>query len=112
MEHKEFEQKIMKRVMRMYYLKKVINPLMFKVYALTAATVGIFSLVSVTNVFKNMPSLLEAGNVLHFASHAITNTELSVQLVLGIAILVGVLLIRDTIKNFAYAAKFSTQHLS
>lgn len=86
----------------MYYLKKVCNPLMFKVYTLTAALVGMTSLVSVTNVFKNMPSLLEVGSVYRFVNSAIVNTELSVQLVLGITVLVAVLLVRDTIKNFSY----------
>ena len=110
MEH-TLEQKIMKRVVRTYYLKKAFNPLMFKVYALGVAFVGISSLVSVSNVFKNMPSLLEVGSVYTFIHSAITNTELSVQLVLGVAVIVSALLIRDTIKNFSYSAKLSTQHL-
>ena len=103
------EQKIMKRVMRMYYLKKVFNPLMFKVYALTIAFIGMSSLISVTNVFKNMPSLFEVGNLLRFTSNAITNTELSVQLVLGVVVVVGVLLTRDTIKNFSYHSQLATR---
>ena len=105
MENKELEQKIMKRVMRTYYLKKVFNPLMFKVYALVVAFIGVSSLVSVTNVFKNMPSLLEVGSLYTFMSSAIANTEVSVQLVLAVAVVVGVLLIRDTIKNFSYSGQ-------
>lgn len=105
----KLEQKIMKQVMRTYYLKKVFNPLMFKVYALSVAFVGMFSLVSVVNVFRNMPSLLEVGNVLRFVNSAIANTEFSVQLVLGVVVIVGALLIRDTIKNFSYSGKLAVE---
>jgi len=102
------EQKIMKQVMRVYYLKKVFNPLMFKVYALVIAFVGMSSLVSLTNVFKNMPSLLEVGKLYTFTSSAIANTEVSVQFVLAVVVVVGALLIRDTIKNFSYSGQLTT----
>jgi hypothetical protein len=108
----ELEQKIMKQVTRTYYLKKVFNPLMFKIYALGIAFVGISSLVSVSNVFKNMPSLLDFGSVFRFVNSAIVNTELTVQLVLGVAVVIGVLLIRDTIKNFSYSGKLATNHIA
>lgn len=101
----------MRQVQSTYYLKKAFNPLMFKVYALAVAFVGISSLVSVVNVFKNMPSFLEAGNLYNFMSSAVINTELSVQLVLGVVVIVGVLLVRDTIKNFSYSAKLISQRL-
>jgi len=105
----ELEQKIMKQVIRIHYLKKVFNPLMFKVYALAIASIGITSLVSVSNVFKNMPSLLEVGQTYRFVSSAVANTEVSVQLVLAVAVVVGVLLVRDTIKNFSYSARLAIQ---
>lgn len=88
-----------------YYLKKVFNPLMFKVYALALATAVISSLVSVANVFNNMPSLLEFNSMYRFTNSAISNTELSVQLVLGVVVVVMVLLVKDTIKNFSYSGK-------
>ncbi|NQV93194.1 hypothetical protein HQ403_01715 [Candidatus Kaiserbacteria bacterium] len=110
MENK-LEQKIMKQVTRVYYLKKVFNPLMFKVYALVVALVGMSSLISLTNVFKNMPSLLEIGKLYTFTSSAIANTEVSVQFVLAIVLIVGVLLIRDTIKNFTHAPGLSAQQM-
>ena len=105
MSNKELEQKIMKQVLRVHYLKKVFNPLMFKVYALVVAFVGMSSLVSFSNVFRNMPSLLEFGSIYNFTSSAIVHTEFSVQLVLGAVVIIGALLIRDTINNFSYSAK-------
>ncbi len=93
------EQKIMKQVVRMYYLKKMFNPLMFKVYTLVIALAGVTSLVSIANVFRNMPSLLNIESVYTFISSAITNTEFSVQFVLGITVVVSLMLIKDTIKN-------------
>ncbi|MFC1731268.1 hypothetical protein ACFL6I_13120 [candidate division KSB1 bacterium] len=73
------------------------------------ALVGMSSLVSFSNVFKNMPSLLEVGNVYRFTNSAIANTEISVQLVLGVAVVVLVLLVRDTIKNFSYSGQLAVE---
>ncbi len=109
MENTTLEQKIMKQVVRVHYLKKVFNPLMFKAYILVAALLGMASLVSVANVFKNMPSFLEVGSLYNFTSSAIVNTELSVQLVLGAVIFIVALLIKDTIQNFSYSAKIAIQ---
>ena len=75
------------------------------VIALVVAFVGMSSLVSFSNVFRNMPSLLEFGSIYNFTSSAIVHTEFSVQLVLGAVVIIGALLIRDTIKNFSYSAK-------
>lgn len=104
------EQKIMKQVIRMYYLKKVFNPFMFEVYTLVIAIVSISSLVSITNIIANMPSLLDVGSVYTFVSSAVTNTGIVVQIVLGISVVVGVLLIKDTIKNFSYSTKLTKVH--
>jgi len=106
----KLEQKIMKQVRRTYYLKKVFNPLMFEVYAFVVTCAGIFSLVSVTNVFKNMPSLFEVGGVYHFTMSAIANTEVTVQFILGVAVVIGVLLVRDTIKNLSYSQKLGKSY--
>ena len=98
------EQRIMKRVKYTFYLKKVFNSIMLKIYALFLTFFGIFSLVSVANVFRNMPSLFEVGSFYRFVSDAVLNTEFTVQLVLGVAVIVGVMLIKDAIKNFSYKA--------
>ncbi len=102
---KKLEQKIMGQVKRVYYLKKVFNPLIFKVYVLALATTLISSLVSISNVFNNMPSLLEFNSIYRFTNSAILNTELSVQLVLGVVVVVVALFIRDTVKNFSHSAE-------
>lgn len=109
MKHR-LEQKIMKQVVRMYYLKKMFNPLMFKVYTFIVALVGISSLVSITNILTNMPSLLNVGRVYTFIGSAIENTELLVQVMLGVVVIVGVLLIKDTIKNLLYSVKLTKGH--
>jgi len=96
------EQRIMKRVRYTFYLKKVFNSIMLKIYALFLAFFGMFSLVSVSNILRNMPSLFEVGSFYRFVSGAVLNTEFTVQLVLVAALIVGVMLIKDTIKNFSY----------
>lgn len=108
-ENKELQNRIMKRVRHVYYLRRVFNPFMFKVYALSLAILGAMSLVSVKNIVANMPSFLEVGNMYHFTSSAIINTELSVQLVLSVIVVVIVLFIRDAIKNFTYHTQLATE---
>ncbi len=90
----------MKRIRRIYYLKKVINPLMMKVYALLVLTLGIGSLVSVQNVIANMPSFAELGSVYRFSVNAFLYTELPVQIVVGATFIIALLLLRDAAKNF------------
>lgn len=93
------EDKIMARVRRIHNLRKVFNPFMFKVYTLAAAFWGISSLVSIKNIFANMPSLSELHNLSIFTTNAFINTELSVQFILATALFVIVLLLRDAVYN-------------
>lgn len=96
-ENKELQKRIMKRVTRTYYLKRVFNPLLFKVYGLVAVGAGVASVVSVRNVVANMPDLLDVNGLYTFAQSALLNTEFSVQLALIVAALLSALLIRDTL---------------
>ncbi|MEX0651945.1 MAG: hypothetical protein WD509_00515 [Candidatus Paceibacterota bacterium] len=99
------EQKIMRQVRRTYYLKKVMNPLMLKVYSLMVAFLGMSYFVSFVQVFNNMPSLLEVGSMARFVMSAVTHTEAPVQLVLVVGAVLMALLIRDTAKNLTYSGQ-------
>src|SRR3989338_4754885 len=100
MEHATLqENRIMLRVRRMYYLKKVINPFAFKVYGLAAVALGTFKMVSVQNVIANMPGFLDLGSMYVFMRAALLNTELSVQLALIVATLLALLVLKDALKR-------------
>ncbi|MCW9054859.1 MAG: hypothetical protein OQJ98_02675 [Candidatus Pacebacteria bacterium] len=102
---KTFEQKIMARVRRIYYLKKVVNPLMLKLYGVGVLSIGVVSLVSVRNVFMNMPALTDVGSMYNFTTTALMHTEVTVQFVFGTLIVLAVLIVRDAARNFSHGAR-------
>lgn len=97
----------MARVRRIYYLKKVVNPLMLKLYGVGVLSVGVASLVSVKNVLANMPALTDVGSMYTFTASAILHTEASVQLALGVLAVFVVFILRDATKNFSHTSEFA-----
>jgi hypothetical protein len=96
---KTLEQKIMPRVRRIYYLRKLTGPTALKAYALGALAVWLASLVSVVNVLTNMPSVMTPVSLVRFLASAALQTEVAVQaLLLGVGILVA-LMVRDIARN-------------
>ena len=73
------KESIMSRVRFIYRMKSVATPLVakFAVFASLVAIAG-FS-VSLPNVLRNMPSLLDIGNFAHFFVAAFINTKFVVQ---------------------------------
>ncbi|MBL7045768.1 MAG: hypothetical protein ISR99_01940 [Parcubacteria group bacterium] len=108
MNEKELENKIMRRVTRMYYLKKVINPVMLKLYALAVVAGITTTLVSVKSIVANMPSLFDVGNLVYFSKYALTHTELSVQVTVALAGVVAVLIIKDSIVKLTHSHEFTS----
>ncbi|MBI2618337.1 hypothetical protein HYW58_02715 [Candidatus Kaiserbacteria bacterium] len=106
MENSILEQKIMARVGRIHSLKRVLNPLMLKVYAFVAVSAGMLSLVSIKNVFLNMPPLFELQGVYYFVIAALRNTELSVQIISLALFILVLLLVRDTVRNLTFHAPY------
>lgn len=103
----------MKRVERIHYLKRIINPLMLKMYGLLLATAGMLSLVSIKNVLLNMPSFFDMPNTYHFFVSALQDTELSVQAIFAVLCVLVVLFVRDAVRNLTlhtpYAARRARQ---
>lgn len=97
---------------RIHYLKRIINPLMLKVYALVLGGAGMLSLVSIKNVFINMPPLFEAESVYRFLISALRDTELPVQVILVVLFVCAALLIRDAVRNFALYPSYASRRRS
>ena len=84
----------MRRVYVIYVLRHCCAPVMLKMYVLAAVFAGLFSFVSVGDVFANMPPYgLHA--IYDFAAYALMHTENVVRLLLAAAASVLCVLIRD-----------------
>ncbi|PIT90923.1 hypothetical protein COU17_03120 [Candidatus Kaiserbacteria bacterium CG10_big_fil_rev_8_21_14_0_10_49_17] len=105
MNEQELTHTILRRVKRTYYLKQVLSPMLLKCYFFAVFLISIFTLVSVKDVFANMPDSL--SELYAFMSYAFLHTEIAVQAALfGIAIAL-VLIVRDSLRSsvggFAHA---------
>ena len=88
----------MRRVMGVYYLKKVFNMVTLRLAILTLMTLAFGSLVHVAAVFNNMPQLTDVSALVHFGYSAFFNTDVAVQfVVLGLGLLT-MWLARDVIR--------------
>ena len=92
------QKRTMRRVIAVYYLKKVINMVTLKIGILTLTALAFGSLVHVAAVFNNMPQLTDVGALLQFSLAAFFNTGVVVQ---GIVLALGATtlwLMRDVFK--------------
>ena len=94
---KTLEQKIMARVRRIYYLRKLFGPTAVKLYTMFGIVAGLFSLVSVANVVANMPGLDAPSEAAAYLTQAALHTEGTVQLLLAGFVVVAGLMIRDIV---------------
>lgn len=78
MTNDELKKKIMRRVYTIYVLRKVFNPLMYRLYLLVALLGGVASFVSISNVVANMPRY-GISNLYDFSMYAFLHTEVTVQ---------------------------------
>jgi len=94
------EQKVMARVRRIYYMRKLFGPTAIKLYTMSGILVGLLSLVSVANVLANMSSLKAPSDAILYLSRAALQTEPVVQLLLvGLALMLA-LMVRDILRTF------------
>lgn len=105
MESVELRERILRRIWRVYYLRKVLNPVALKAYALALLVGGTASLVSLPNIAANVLELRGLAEAAAYLSAAIANAEVAVQaLALAIAAVV-VFLVRDVARRQLLAAR-------
>lgn len=92
--------RVMRRVLAVYYLRKVLNRFVLKTGILLLSTVAFGSLVHVAKVFENMPQLSDVTGMVSFGLQAFINTDLLVQSVLVLLGAVTLWLMRDIVKLF------------
>ena len=88
----------MRRVVTVYYLRKVINRFTLKMGLLALTALAFGSLVHVAAVFNNMPSFTDFGALYNFMSFAFFNTGVMVQVVVVAMGAVTLWLMRDVFK--------------
>jgi len=76
----ELKVSVMKRVHRIYVLRKFFNPMMYRLYLAAVFVVGIVSFVSVSNIAANIPIYGSFADIYDFILSAFAHTELAVQI--------------------------------
>ncbi len=91
---------IMRRIYAIYVLRRATSARALKLYVMLISTAAVASLVSISHVLENMPSLLNVRATLTFMASAFLNTGTLVQLLLvvflGALIALGLEVFRKT----------------
>ena len=103
------EDIVMKRVRRVHFLRQYINRTTLKLYGAGILAGTLAGVVSISNVFANMPSLTTPGHIAQFFMNAVMHTELMVQaLVVGLVIVTALTIYdigKNTLENKAILAQ-------
>ncbi len=89
---------IMRRVTRIYHMRRALALLTAKPLWLMALAVFLAKSVSVADVLKNRPAWSSVSENFSFWSYAITHTGYSVQLMVILSVAVGLFFVRDLVK--------------
>ena len=99
MQDSVLKKRIMRRVYFVYYAKRVLSPLAIKFYLGAVILGGILSTVSVTSVFRNIPSFTDFGALSYFSKYAFMHTELTVQVLLVGGLAFSLFVARELLKS-------------
>jgi hypothetical protein len=87
----------MASVLIVYTLRHVLSAYMLKIYALTAAALALVFTVSLPHIAENMMQVGLAGTG-SFIVSAVLSTTVSVQIMSAVAVCMGALLVRDSLR--------------
>ena len=93
------QKRIMRRVCWTCYLRRLINPIMIKVYVLLAMAVTIVSVVSISNVIANIANITNLGGLYSFFVVAFFSTEVLVQSLIVGGVVFALWLLKDILKT-------------
>jgi len=100
--------KTMRRIVTVYYLRKVLNRFVLKSVIIVLGTLGFGSLVHVAAVFNNMPNISDIGSLSLFSYYAFMNTEIAVQATIVILGVVTLWFAKDVLRQLM--PKLQLQH--
>lgn len=97
MKNNTLQKSIMRRVYAVWFLKKITQPLFVKVYIFALLMWQFMSQVSMANVINNVPA--DFGKSINFFLDALIKTEVMVQGILLLSVVLGVFMVRDVLKR-------------
>lgn len=100
MNNEQIKQRVMRRVYLIHSIRRAFRPFALKWVALCALAGFAAVLVSLENVYANMPRLTNVGAVSQFYFNAFIHTELIVQAVLVGTLALSYLLVKDIKAGF------------
>ncbi len=86
------------RVRFIHLIKRVARPFLIEIIIAGAALLEVGRLVFVAQVFENAPPVLNVQASASFFTHALTNTNLSVQVMIALVAVAVVLAVKDVVK--------------
>lgn len=99
----------MRRVYVIFFLRTVVKPVAIKTAFASASVFAVAALVSVRDVFHNMPSLAEFAAFAKFVFYAFVNTQFAVQALSVVLIALGLWAARDLLRVRALFSTVSFQ---
>lgn len=99
--NQSLKAKTMRRVVAVYYLRKILNPITLKTGILLMGALAFGSLVHVAAIFANMPAYSDIVGLYSFSYSAFTHTEIAVQATILLSVFVTLWLARDVVQGFA-----------
>lgn len=95
------EQRIRGRVRRIYYMRRVLHPVLLKLYGMGALAVVGISLVSFPDIMVNVGALHSLSAFAVYLTSAFVGTETGVQLLLVLLSVLGVWFLSDLARALA-----------
>lgn len=92
---------IMARVKTVYWTRRILGSPLLKAFLLVVLGAEVVSLVSISNVFANMPSVSDVRAVVDFFVYAFVHTATSVQALAILSTAVTVGLLTDLVKTLS-----------
>ena len=89
----DLKKRIMMRIYLIFAIRKIKEPLYFKILVLAAALAATGSLVSLGSIITNMP--IEPVALFDFGTTAFANTQLVVKIMTLVGLVTGTFLVRD-----------------
>lgn len=89
------QKKIMRRVCWTCYLRRVINPISVKIYAIIAVVIAIVLNVSLQSVIENTAHITNISGLYSFYIAAFVNTEVFVQSLIVGGVVLSLWLLKD-----------------
>jgi hypothetical protein len=91
----QLHRRIMRRVRYIYLLRKVFNPVALRAYSCAVLVLITATLVSMSNIFANVPAVTDMNAFYGYVSYAFMHTELIVQILTVGIVVITLYLLRD-----------------